>query len=69
MARVDVLNVQSTDIASINLERLLERLEHKILSPEADPRLLHSSYERAKASAVCPFFPTFNAPIRLTHLI
>jgi len=51
MARVDVLNVQSTDIASINLERLLERLEHKILSPEADPRLLHSSYERAKASA------------------
>lgn len=41
------------DVAAIDLVRLLSRLEKKILSAEtADPRLLHSSYERIKTSAV-----------------
>ena len=41
------------DVAAIDLARLLSRLEKRILSVDAaDPRLLHSSYERIKTSAV-----------------
>ena len=39
-----------TDV--VNLSRALSRLEHKILSSSADPRLKKSSYERTKTSAV-----------------
>ena len=52
MARAAAFDTQPSDIASINLTRLLSRLEHKILSSEPDPRLRLSSYERAKTSAV-----------------
>ena len=49
-------------VAAIDLGRVLSRLEKKILSPEtADPRLLHSSYERIKTSAVIfPLIPLFS---------
>ena len=40
------------DVAAIDLGRVLSRLEHKILSADADPRLLRSSYERTKTSTV-----------------
>ena len=44
------------DLAAIDLDRVLSRLQHKILSADtADARLQHSSYERIKTSAViCP---------------
>ncbi|KAA6407640.1 MAG: hypothetical protein FRX48_08478 [Lasallia pustulata] len=51
MARAAALDIQPSDVVSINLTRLLSRLEHKILSSEPDPRLRLSSYERAKTSA------------------
>ena len=49
-------------VAAIDLGRILSRLEKKIISPEtADPRLLHSSYERIKTSAVTfPLIPLFS---------
>lgn len=43
---------QSNEVLTINLSRALSRLERKILSSPLDPRLRHSSYERAKTSAV-----------------
>jgi len=52
MARTSSLNISERDVAAIDLGRVLPRLEHKILSADADPRLLHSSYERTKTSAV-----------------
>ena len=59
MARTPPLNLQSPDITAIDLNRVLSRLEHKILS-SPDPRLQYSSYERTKTSAVC----TITASIR-----
>lgn len=52
MARSLSSNVNPQDVAAIDLSRVLLRLEHKILSSDADQRLLHSSYERKKASGV-----------------
>ena len=40
------------DTTAISLTRLLSRLEHTLLSPEADPHLRKSSYERTKVGAV-----------------
>lgn len=37
--------------SSVNLNRLLGRLEHKLLSPEADANLQHSPYERNRIAA------------------
>ncbi|MCJ1299095.1 hypothetical protein MMC08_001886 [Hypocenomyce scalaris] len=51
MARAVALDTRATDVASVNLTRLLSRLEQKVLSSEPDPRLRRSSYERAKTSA------------------
>ncbi|OCL01063.1 uncharacterized protein K441DRAFT_600179 [Cenococcum geophilum 1.58] len=39
------------DTTAISLTRLLSRLEHTLLSPEADPNLRKSSYERTKVGA------------------
>jgi hypothetical protein len=52
MARGLLANVNPQDVAAIDLRRVLSRLEHKVLSPDADPRLLHSSYERTQTAAV-----------------
>lgn len=52
MARVSSLNIDPRTAAAIDLGRVLERLEKKILSADADPRLLHSSFERTKTAAV-----------------
>lgn len=52
MARAVRVDTPPFAITSINLARLLSRLEHKVLSSEPDPRLRRSSYERAKTSAV-----------------
>jgi hypothetical protein len=40
------------DTTAISLTRLLSRLEHTLLSPETDPKLRKSSYERTKVGAV-----------------
>ena len=37
--------------ATANLNRLLSRLDHALLSPTADPRLQHSQYERNRIGA------------------
>ncbi len=42
----------SREELAINLRRALSRLERKILASPPDARLKHSSYERAKTSAV-----------------
>lgn len=52
MARGLLANVNPQDVAAIDLGRVLSRLEHKVLSADADPRLLHSSYERTQTAAV-----------------
>ena len=52
-------------VAAIDLGRILSRLEHNILSVDAEPRLQDSSYERIKTSAVIlPFlsFPFLSFP-------
>ncbi|MCJ1323124.1 hypothetical protein MMC15_008477 [Xylographa vitiligo] len=41
----------SFDVDAINLGRALSRLEYKVLSGNADPRLQRSSYERSKTAA------------------
>ena len=46
------LNVDPQIAASVDLGRVLERLEKKILSQDADPRLQHSSFQRTKTAAV-----------------
>jgi hypothetical protein len=45
-----------SDIAYLNLNRLLARLEQNLLSPFADLKLLQESrYHRARVGAVCYF--------------
>ncbi|MCJ1385442.1 hypothetical protein MMC17_008565 [Xylographa soralifera] len=51
MARGPAIRAPSSDVDAINLGRALSRLEHKVLSVNADPRLLRSSYERSKTAA------------------
>ncbi|KAK0516007.1 hypothetical protein JMJ35_002041 [Cladonia borealis] len=65
MARGLSSNVNPQDVAAIDLARVLSRLEHKILSPDADPRLLHSSYERKKTSGNLEYARTLL--LRLEH--
>ncbi|KAK3178555.1 hypothetical protein OEA41_000692 [Lepraria neglecta] len=65
MARGLFSNVNPQDVAAIDLGRVLSRLEHKILSADADPRLLHSSYERTKTSANLEYARTLL--LRLEH--
>ncbi|KAK4690580.1 hypothetical protein P7C71_g6240, partial [Lecanoromycetidae sp. Uapishka_2] len=65
MARTSSLNVSERDVAAIDLGRVLSRLETKILSADADPRLLHSSYERTKTSANLEYARTLL--LRLEH--
>ncbi|MCJ1286862.1 hypothetical protein MMC26_006208 [Xylographa opegraphella] len=43
--------ISSSDADAINLDRALSRLEHKVLSVNADRRLLWSHYERSKTAA------------------
>ena len=52
MARHPVINASQHTIATIDLESVLERLEKKVLSPNADPKLQRSSYERKRTAAV-----------------
>jgi hypothetical protein len=52
MARTSAIEAHASDPSEINLSRLLSHLEHVLLSPDADPELLRSSYERNKVSAV-----------------
>ena len=52
MARQTLVNVSPNDAAAIDLRRVLIRLEHKILSQDADPRLQRNQYERTKTAAV-----------------
>ncbi len=54
MARTSILSTDTPDITAINLNLLLSRLERSVLSPEADPKLRHSSYERTRVGAVRP---------------
>ncbi|KAI9750006.1 MAG: guanine nucleotide-binding protein subunit alpha [Chaenotheca gracillima] len=62
-----VARVESTDPTSINLTRLLSRLEEVIPPPDAagDSRLRRSSYERAKAGANLEYARTLL--LRLEH--
>lgn len=57
MAHATSYGPQSNEFLSIDLSRALTRLERKILSSPLDPRLRHSSYERAKTSAVSTISP------------
>lgn len=46
----------SPDLATLNLSRLLTRLEHNLLSPAADLKLLRrSEYQRMRVGGVCLF--------------
>ena len=56
MAVGPLANIDPRDVAAIDLERILQRLDHKVLSPEADPQLQHSSYERSKTRTVRYFY-------------
>ncbi len=58
---------QSREELAINLRRALSRLERKILASPPDARLKHSSYERAKTSAVSMNFP-YAAEIPRHHI-
>ncbi|MCJ1418492.1 hypothetical protein MMC32_004840 [Xylographa parallela] len=51
MARGPTIRTLSSDVDAINLGRVLSRLERKVLSANADPRLRQSSYERSKTAA------------------
>lgn len=53
MARIWDSVSQNPDTTAISLARLVSRLEQKVLSPENEPTLVRSEYERAKANAVC----------------
>lgn len=46
------IDPHSPEITAIDLARVLDRLERKILSTPFEPRLLYSSYERTKTAAV-----------------
>ncbi|MCJ1366824.1 hypothetical protein MMC16_005954 [Acarospora aff. strigata] len=65
MARLSAVSSESPDTTAINLSSLLSRLEHSILSPEADPRLRHSSYERTRVGANLEYARTLL--LRLEH--
>ncbi|KAL9126510.1 MAG: hypothetical protein Q9217_004456 [Psora testacea] len=65
MAKGTIINASPREIAAIDLDRALTRLEHKILSADADPRLQHSSYERVKTSANLDYARTLL--LRLEH--
>ncbi|KAL9101583.1 MAG: hypothetical protein Q9163_003183 [Psora crenata] len=65
MARVSIINANPRDITAIDLDRVLTRLEHNILSVHADPKLQHSSYERTQASANLEYARTLL--LRLEH--
>lgn len=52
MSTLPALSANPRDVAAIDLGRVLDRLEKRILSSEVDIRLLHSSYERTKTAAV-----------------
>jgi hypothetical protein len=45
----------SSDLAALNISRLLARLEQNLLSPNADLKTLRrSEYQQMRVSAVCP---------------
>ena len=52
MARTSVIQATPSEIATIDLDRALLRLDKRILASGGDPKLLRSSYERHRASAV-----------------
>ncbi|KAK4971203.1 hypothetical protein LTR28_013482 [Elasticomyces elasticus] len=51
MSRGSSTNGSATDSIAINLTRLLSRLERSVLSPDGDPELRTSVYERRKVKA------------------
>ncbi|KAL6715488.1 hypothetical protein ACLMJK_006449 [Lecanora helva] len=65
MARNSSLNLNPRDVAAIDLGRVLERLEKRILGADADPRLLHSNFERTKTVANLEYARTLL--LRLEH--
>ena len=64
MSRTLSLDLNPIDVAVIDLGRVLDRLEKKILSTNPDPHLLHSSFERNKTAAVSVVFG-FQRALRL----
>lgn len=52
MARTEALAAHQPDPTLISLARLLDRLQHTLLSTDADPKLRTSSFERTKVGAV-----------------
>lgn len=63
MSRTTSSNAQAADPAAISLTRLLNHLEESLLSPNADPSLRTSNYNRTKLSSVGaitlqPFMPS-----------
>lgn len=56
MARTSVIQATPSEIAAIDLDRALLRLDKRLLASGGDPKLLRSSYERHRASAVCLAF-------------
>ncbi|KAK7704564.1 hypothetical protein SLS57_010442 [Botryosphaeria dothidea] len=51
MARTEALPAHQPDPTLISLTRLLDRLQRALLSPDADPKLRTSSFERTKVGA------------------
>jgi len=60
MARTAAIQGQAPDPTAINLTRILDHLERALLSPDGDPQLRRSSFERTKVGTVCrqPFTPS-----------
>ena len=67
MARHPIINTSPRDIAAIDLDKALSRLERKLLSPDADSKLQHSSYERKRTSSVS--LPSTWPPLPITHIL
>ncbi|KAG8526726.1 uncharacterized protein KY384_008155 [Bacidia gigantensis] len=65
MARNPTTNASPREIAAIDLNRVLVRLEHQLLSVDADPKLQHSSFERNKTSSNLEYARTLL--LRLEH--
>ncbi|KAL2353632.1 hypothetical protein BJ546DRAFT_880657 [Cryomyces antarcticus] len=65
MSKRSVSGPKTTDPTQINLTRLLSRLEHSVLSADADPQLRKFSYERAKVGANLEYARTLL--LRLEH--
>jgi len=52
MAKTSAIETHASEPSQINLSRVLSHLDRVLLSPDANPELLRSSYERNRVGAV-----------------